>query len=145
VAFIVKRLFDNEPGPMLPMFQNTCYPPNQPTPRRCFAMGEAIAAAVADWSEHASVAIVASGGLSHFVVDEELDRMLLDGLERKDAVALRSLPRHRLHSAGSEVLNWVTLGGAMHKTPLKMERLAYVPVYRTPAATGGGWAFARWL
>jgi hypothetical protein len=27
---------------------------------------------------------------------------------------------------------------------LKMERLAYVPVYRTPATTGGGWAFARW-
>jgi len=25
-----------------------------------------------------------------------------------------------------------------------MERLAYVPVYRTPAGTGGGWAFARW-
>jgi hypothetical protein len=41
-------------------------------------------------------------------------------------------------------LNWVALGGAMHDTPLKMERLAYVPVYRTPAATGGGWAFARW-
>ena len=39
---------------------------------------------------------------------------------------------------------WVALGGAMHDTSLKMELLAYVPVYRTPAATGGGWAFARW-
>ena len=48
------------------------------------------------------------------------------------------------HSAGSEVLNWVTLGGAMQRTDLAMELLAYVPVYRTPAATGGGWAFARW-
>jgi hypothetical protein len=94
---------------------------------------------VAAWSEPASVAVIASGGLSHFVVDEELDRMLLDALERKDAVALRSLPRHRLHSAGSETLNWVALGGAMQQTSFKMERLAYVPVYRTPAATGGGW------
>jgi hypothetical protein len=144
VAFVVKRLFDNQPGPMLPVFQNTCYPPNQPTPRRCFAMGEAIAAAVAAWSEPAAVAVVASGGLSHFVVDEELDRALLGGLEHKDSAALRSLPRHRLHSAGSEVLNWVTLGGAVQQTSLKMELLAYVPVYRTPAATGGGWAFARW-
>jgi hypothetical protein len=25
-----------------------------------------------------------------------------------------------------------------------MELLDYVPVYRTPAGTGGGWAFARW-
>jgi len=24
------------------------------------------------------------------------------------------------------------------------ELLDYVPVYRTPAGTGGGWAFARW-
>jgi Catalytic LigB subunit of aromatic ring-opening dioxygenase len=143
-AFIVKRLFDNNPGPILPILQNTCYPPNQPTPRRCFALGKAIAAAVAEWRETASVAIVASGGLSHFVVDEELDRTLLDALERRDAAALCSLPRHRLHSAASEVLNWVALGGAMQPTSLKMEQLAYVPVYRTPAATGGGWAFARW-
>jgi hypothetical protein len=143
-SFIVKRLFANEPGAILPVFQNTCYPPNQPTPRRSFATGEAIAAAVAEWDEPASVAVVASGGLSHFVVDEELDRTLLGALERKDAAALQSLPRHRLHSAGSEVLNWVALGGAMQRTSLKMDLLAYVPVYRTPAATGGGWAFARW-
>lgn len=143
-AFIVKRLFDNAPGAILPVFQNTCYPPNQPTPRRCFATGQAIAAAVAAWPEPQTVAIVASGGLSHFVVDEELDRTVLDALERADADALRSVPRHRLHSAGSETLNWIALGGAMHETGLKMERLAYVPVYRTPAGTGGGWAFARW-
>jgi hypothetical protein len=24
-----------------------------------------------------------------------------------------------------------------------METLAYVPLYRSPVATGGGWAFAR--
>ena len=144
VAFVVKRLFTNEPRAILPVFQNTCYPPNQPTPRRCFSVGHAIAAAVQEWSEAATVAIIGSGGLSHFVVDEELDRELLAALERKDASALCSLPRHRLHSATSEALNWVTLGGAMQATSLTMERLAYVPVYRTPAATGGGWAFARW-
>jgi hypothetical protein len=32
----------------------------------------------------------------------------------------------------------------MAATSLKMELLDYVPVYRSPAATGGGWAFARW-
>jgi hypothetical protein len=144
VSFIVKRLFDNQPRPILPVFQNTCYPPNQPTPRRSFAMGQAVAAAVREWSEPATVAIVASGGLSHFVVDEELDRAVLGALERNDPAALKSIPRNRLHSAASEALNWVALGGALHATSLKMELLAYVPVYRTPAATGGGWAFARW-
>jgi hypothetical protein len=144
MAFVIKRLFDNEPRPILPVLQNTCYPPNQPTPRRCFAMGQAIAAAVAAWPEPASVAIIASGGLSHFVVDEELDRTLLGALGRKDGAALCALPRQRLYSAASESLNWVALGGAMQSTKLTMELLAYVPVYRTPAATGGGWAFARW-
>ena len=143
-SWVVKRLFDNRPGPILPVFQNTCYPPNQPSPRRSFALGEAVAAAVESWPEAARVAIVASGGLSHFVVDEELDRGLLGALERKDAEALGSLPRERLYSAGSEVLNWVALGGAMQHTALAMELLDYVPVYRTPAGTGGGWAFARW-
>ena len=144
VAFVIKRLFANHPGLILPVFQNTCYPPNQPTPRRAFAVGQAIAAAGREWSEPQTIAIVASGGLSHFVVDEELDRPLLAALGRRDAAALCSLPRERLYSAGSEVLNWVALGGAMHRTALQMELLAYVPVYRTPAATGGGWAFARW-
>jgi hypothetical protein len=144
VAFIIKRLFANAPGLILPVFQNTCYPPNQPTPRRCFAVGQAIAAAVGEWSGPASVAIIGSGGLSHFVVDEELDRTVLGALGRKDAAALCSLPRERLYSAASESLNWVALGGAMQGTSLTMELLAYVPVYRTPAATGGGWAFARW-
>ena len=37
------------------------------------------------WDEPARVAVVASGGLSHFVVDEEQDRKLLSALEDKDA------------------------------------------------------------
>ena len=143
-SFVVKRLFDNQPGPLLPVFQNTCYPPNTPTPRRSYQLGQAIAGAVAAWPEDATVAIIASGGLSHFVVDEEIDRLVLDGLQRKDAAALTTLPRHRLYSATSESLNWVALGGAVEETSLQMELLDYVPVYRTEAATGGGWAFARW-
>ena len=143
-AFIVKRLFDNRPGPILPFFQNTCYPPNQPSPRRSFALGQAIADAIRAWDAPARVALVASGGLSHFVVDEELDRDVLSALERKDAEAIVATPRERLYSAASETLNWIAVGGAMQKTDLKMELLDYVPVYRSPAATGGGWAFAQW-
>jgi len=90
------------------------------------------------------VALVASGGLSHFVVDEELDRGVLSALEKKDAEALKATPRERLFSAASETLNWIALGGAMQRSDLRMELLDYVPVYRSPAATGGGWAFAQW-
>lgn len=143
-AFVVKRLYGNQPRAILPIMQNTCYPPNTPSARRSFALGQAIAGAVEAWSEPARVAIVASGGLSHFVVDEETDRNLLGSLERKDADGLKSVPRERLYSAASESLNWVAVGGAVQDAPLQMELLDYVPVYRTPAGTGGGWAFARW-
>lgn len=143
-AFIIKRLYCNEPGTILPVMQNTCYPPNRVTPRRCFQVGQAIAGAVAGWHEDARVAVVASGGLSHFVVDEEMDRMVLDGLQQKDPEKLKAIPRNRLYSAASESMNWITLGGAVQDTPLKMELVDYVPVYRSPAGTGGGWAFARW-
>jgi len=143
-SFVVKRLFRNEPSPILPVMQNTCYPPNQVSPRRSYAFGQAIAGAISAWREDARVAVVASGGLSHFTVDEELDRMVLGGLERKDPVTLQSVPRHKLYSAASESMNWIALGGAVQDTPLKCEVVDYQPVYRTPAGTGGGWAFARW-
>ncbi len=143
-SFVVKRLWDNKPSPILPIFENTCYPPNQPTARRSYMFGQAVAEAIRSWDSDARVAVVGSGGLSHFVTDEALDRMVLKALQEKDAETLMTLPRERLYSAASETQNWVALGGAMAKTPLKMDLIEYVPVYRTPAGTGGGWAFARW-
>jgi 3-O-methylgallate 3,4-dioxygenase len=143
-AFVVKRLFNNQPRPILPVFQNTCYPPNQPSARRSYQLGRAIGDAIRAWDEPARVAVVASGGLSHFVVDEEQDRKILSALETKDAETLQSLPKERLYSATSESLNWIAVGGVMEQETLKFETVDYVPVYRTPANTGGGWAFGRW-
>lgn len=143
-SFVLSRLLTERSGPILPVFQNTCYPPNVPSAGRCFDLGRAIGDAIRAWDDPARVALIGSGGLSHFVVDEEFDQLLLDALARKDAAALRALPRHRMYSATSESLNWVTLGGAVHGTDLTMELLDYVPVYRSEAGTGGGWAFARW-
>ena len=57
-----------------------------------------------------------SGGLSHFVVDEELDRIALKGLTEANGEILSTLPRHRLQSATTETLNWVAIAGAMGST-----------------------------
>lgn len=144
-AFVVQRLFGATPCTIVPVFQNTCYPPNAVRPDRCFEFGRAVARAIGTWERDARVAVIASGGLSHWVVDEEVDQLVLNALRNKDEQQLRSLPTHRLQSAASESLNWVTLAGALQDTPLEMELLEYVASYRSPAATGGGWAFARWL
>jgi hypothetical protein len=59
------------------------------------------------------VAIVASGGLSHFIVDEEIDRMALDGLLKQDGQKLSHLPLERLMVLGTgEILNWIAAAGA---------------------------------
>ena len=88
------------------------------------------------------MAIVASGGLSHFFVDEELDRHVLQILAKKDADALMALPPAKLESGNSEIRNWVTAGGALEH--LQMQLVDYVPSYRSEAGSGVGMAFAVW-
>ncbi len=128
--------------PMVPVLVNSYYPPNQPTPGRCYNFGRALRRAIESWDEDLAVAIVASGGLSHFVVDEEFDRRVIDGLRRKDLAALSAIPRRYFRSGTSESLNWITAGGALEALDMKL--VDYVPGYRTPAGTGCGMTFARW-
>lgn len=128
--------------PIAPVFVNTYYPPNVPSARRCHALGQVIRQAVESWPGPARVAIVASGGLSHFVVDEDLDRRVLAALCDGDAGGLGSLPRKQLRSGTSEILNWIVAAGALEGTPATV--IDYVPGYRTPAGTGAGMAFACW-
>jgi hypothetical protein len=141
-GFIVKRLFDGHRIPVVPLLLNTYYPPNVPTARRAWRMGAALAQAIERSPLQLRVAVIASGGLSHFVVDEALDRGVLDALERGDAEHLCALPREALLSGSSEILNWVLVAGAMGGVPLSWK--AYQPLYRTPAGTGVGAGFAVW-
>ena len=142
-SFVVRRLLEGLDVPILPIVQNTCYPPNHVSPARCHSFGEALADGLAAW-DGGRVAVVASGGLSHFVVDEVIDRAVLDALIKGDKEAMVSLPQHRLRSATSESLNWVTVGALMSRIGFTMELLAYEPVYRTEAGTGAGLAFGKW-
>ena len=86
--------------------------------------------------------MVASGGLSHFVVDEELDRQLLKAMCDNDAETLRSIAPERMQSGTSEGLNWIAAAGA--GTHLATRWVEYVPAWRTPAGTGIGLAFGLW-
>jgi 3-O-methylgallate 3,4-dioxygenase len=142
-AFVHRRLLRALPGlPVVPVFLNTYYPPNQPTPARCYAIGQAIRAAIESYPSPIRVAVLASGGLSHFVVDEEFDRSLVAALRDKHSRALKTLPPVRLVSGSSEVRNWIAAAGAVEHLPLAW--VEYVPAYRSPAGTGTGLCFAAW-
>ncbi len=141
-GFVHRRLMDGATVPIIPVVLNTYYPPNQPRPRRCYALGRAIRNAVESWWEPARVGIVASGGLSHFTVDEDLDRAVLQACLDKDAETLSSLPLARLNGGNSEIRNWIAAAGAAEALALAWHD--YVPCYRSPAGTGCGMAFAIW-
>jgi 3-O-methylgallate 3,4-dioxygenase len=141
-SFPIARWFDGMDVPIVPITINTCYPPNWIGPRRAYNLGKAVRQIVEGWDSDKNVAFACSGGLSHFVVDEELDRLALKGMENADASILTTLPRHRLQSATTETLNWVAVAGAMGDT--KMETIAYEPGYRTNAGTGCGCAVGHW-
>ena len=141
-SFVHQRLMGDRVVPIVPIMLNTYYPPNQPTPKRCYQLGRAIRQAVEAWPTRKRVAIVASGGLSHFFVDQDLDRYVLELLAKKDGDALTALSPARLESGNSEIRNWIAAAGALEH--LTMHLVDYVPSYRSEAGSGVGMAFALW-
>jgi hypothetical protein len=141
-AFVRKRLMEDPELPVVPVLLNTYFPPTQPTPRHCYRLGQAIRAAVESYPGDARIGIVGSGGLSHFVVDEALDRAVIDACRGKDAAALQSLPRKKLNSGSSEIRMWICAAGASEHLDTKWS--SYTPGYRTPAGSGTGLGFLYW-
>ena len=141
-GFVHVRMMDGHVIPIVPVALNTYFPPNRPRPRRCYELGQAIRAAVKSASGNARVGILASGGLSHFTVDEELDRAVLAACKNNDGEALASIPVEKLNSGSSEIRNWITVAGAAGH--LKNVWQEYIPCYRSAAGTGCGMGFALW-
>ncbi|HUZ73557.1 MAG TPA: hypothetical protein VMU87_11270 [Stellaceae bacterium] len=141
-GFVHRRLMPEHAIPIVPVALNTYYAPNQPLPRRSYRLGQAIRHAVEGWERDAAVGILASGGLSHFVVDEALDRMVLKACRDNDGAALSALPPQRLQSGNSEIRNWIVAAGAAEE--LAFAWSDYIPCYRSLAGTGTGVAFAAW-
>ena len=141
--FVYQYIMPQGDIPVVPVMVNTYFPPNQPTAKRCYQLGGALREAIEAWDADKKVAIMASGGLSHFIIDEEIDHTALDAMKNKDVETLVTMPTDRLMVLGTtEILNWITVAGAME--PEEMTVLDYVPCYRTPAGTGCAMAFATW-
>ena len=143
-TFIVRRLLQDKPIPMVPIIVNTYYPPNQPSAKRCWNFGQSIARAIKGWSKDARIAVVASGGLSHFAIDEDFDRRVIAALQANDGEALYREPESLFQSGSSETKCWIMAAGALSDTGRKMDLMDYVPCYRSEAGTGNAMGFATW-
>ena len=141
-GYVYNRLMTGQTIPTVPIMLNTYYPPNQPTPKRRYNLGQALKSSIESWPKDIRVGILASGGLSHFVVDEELDQAALAGMQAKNVDKLSTLPREKINSGSSEIRNWIVVTGATEHLDMKV--VDYVPCYRSPAGTGCAMGFATW-
>lgn len=144
-GFVYRRIMRDDVIPNVPLIVNNYYEPNKPTVRRCINFGRAVARAVRSFPERARVALIASGGLTHFAIDEELDRRVLGAMEQADFPALERIPESAFLSPGTgEIKNWIPLAAAASELGMRMTLMDYVPCYRSQAGTGTAMAFAYW-
>ena len=143
-GFIYRQIMKDDVTPNVPILVNTFYPPNQPKANRCYALGKALKDAIESWNSDARVAIFASGGLSHFVIDEDLDRKVIDAFINHDHKSLIAIPENLYQSGTSEIKNWIPVAAVMDECEKTMTLVDYVPCYRSEAGTGNAMGFLYW-
>jgi 2,3-dihydroxyphenylpropionate 1,2-dioxygenase len=110
-------ILGKRPIPIVPLFVNVYVPP-QPSPKRCFQLGQALGQLLGARPER--VAVLASGGMSHYPgtdrygqPDFEFDRKLLDELQAGHGEALLGCSPQRLDETGNvELRTWLVAMGA---------------------------------
>ena len=131
-AAVYEWVIEGRKIPVLPIFVNTYLPP-LPNSRRCAKLG----AAIKDLVEKSSlnVAIIASGGMSHYPgawkypqPDFDFDWWAIAHMERGNPEALLSLTNAELDDTGNtEMLPWAVMFGAIGKQP--GELITYQPTW----------------
>ena len=141
---IYRQVMRDKVVPNVPIYQNTFFPPNQPTAKRAYQFGEIIRQAIDSWDTDQRVAVFASGGMSHFVIDEDFDRKFVAALKKRDKNFLTAIPLKALQSGTSELKSWISLAGLLENFNADMHEIDYVPCYRSPAGTGTANGFYWW-
>jgi 3-O-methylgallate 3,4-dioxygenase len=137
---VLRFLMPHEAMPIVPVMVNTYYRP-APSAQRCFQLGKAMRAVIEAMPDDMRVVLVASGGLSHFVISERLDADFMAALENNDEAYLSSIPSSVLVGGTSEILTWIIVAGAMQRGAHMID---YVPCYRNDQGVGCGMGFAIW-
>ena len=126
--------------PIVPIMINTFYPP-APTPRRCLEFGKALREIISNSQEAKRVVVLASGGLSHVKIDEDLDHRFIEALKTYDASYLTGMSSSALVEGTSELRNWIITAAVAGKG---ITMIDYVPCYRTMRGIGCAMGFGYW-
>ena len=143
-GFVYRQIMRDRVVPSVPVLVNTFYPPNQPSISRCNAFGKSLLRAIKSWPADARVALIASGGLTHFVIDENVDRYVLDSIRQRGVERIADLGEAVFQAGTSEIKNWIPVASAMADLGYPFTLVDYVPCYRTAAGTGNAMGFVYW-
>ncbi len=122
--------------PIVPVLTNCAAPP-LPPPRRSYQLGAFVREFVARRPSDERVALLGSGGLSHWVgtpetgrINPDFDHRVLDWIRRGEGEALAALTHAEIEeqggNGGQELRNWIAVLGAL--PGVTGEVLAYEPV-----------------
>jgi aromatic ring-opening dioxygenase catalytic subunit (LigB family) len=125
--------------PIVPVVVNTFSPP-MPSLRRCVDVGAFVREAVERWPEPKKIAVLGTGGLSHWVglpqmgrVNAEFDRWFMETLStgQQNEIIARFRKTEELEAVagngGQEVRDWMAAAAAMPPT-LRPQVLTYEPL-----------------
>jgi OH-DDVA oxygenase len=143
-GFLYHSILQDKTPPSVPIILNVHFPHNTPKLRRCLELGRALHRAIASFTGFRRVALMASGGLTHFVIDEDLDRAVMAAMKSRDEEALARLPENVFKVGTAEIKNWYPVAAAMNAAGLGYHQVDYVPCYRSEAGTGNAMCFAYW-
>ncbi len=139
-ARVLKFLTPQAQCRIIPVMVNTYYPP-APSARRCVKFGQAMAGILRRVPTSERVVIVASGGLSHTKINEELDRQFIQALKQNDTDTMGAMPASVLVEGTSEIRNWIATAAAANRGGTLVD---YLPLYRTRTGVGCAMGFAFW-
>jgi gallate dioxygenase len=122
--------------PIIPLQVGVLQAPS-PSARRCYKLGQALRRAIESYPEDISVAIVATGGVSHQVHGERAgfnntawDAQFLDLIEN-DPVRITGMTQAELATLGgmegTEVIMWLVMRGALSANVRKTHQTYYLP------------------
>jgi hypothetical protein len=143
-GFLYHTILQDRTPPSVPIILNVHFPHNTPRLHRCLELGRSLARAIGSFTGVGRVALMASGGLSHFVLDEEFDRAVIAAMQAGDEHSLAKLPENVFKVGTAEIKNWYPVIAAMNAAGLTYHQVDYVPCYRSEAGTGNGMCFAYW-
>ena len=143
-GFLYHSILQDKTPPSVPIILNVHFPHNTPKLQRCLDLGRGLARAIKSYKGFGRIALMASGGLTHFVIDEDLDQTVISAMKNGDEDTLAKLPENVFKIGTAEIKNWYPVIAAMNAAGLKYHQVDYVPCYRSEAGTGNAMCFAYW-